>query len=337
MKKYMIVLLLLYGCNNEKVMEENNMKRNIFAMGTSITIDVYGKASPEILEEAEKRIYEIESLLSVTDSKSEIYRINHNSGKENAVSKETAHLISSALEISRETKGAFDPTIYPVLRAWGFTTESYQVPTEEELVSLMKNVGYDKVKLNDNTIFTLEGMQLDLGGIAKGYTGDIVSELLKKDGVSSAIINLGGNVQLIGAKPNGSPWRIGIKAPNKEGYIGVLELTNCAAVTSGGYERNFTGEDGKIYSHILDPATGKPVDSEMLSATVIGKEGRICDAFSTALFVMGTEKSISYWEKVKNFEMILLTDNQEIYITKNLKDIFTLDKNYREYLVKILE
>jgi len=162
-----------------------------------------------------------------------------------------------------------------------------------------------------------EGMQLDLGSVAKGYTGDRVTDLFRNAGVTSAILNLGGNVQTLGAKPDGKPWRVAVNDPLGNGYAGVIEVADKAVITSGGYERYFV-EDGTVYRHIIDPADGYPVDNGLLSVTIIGDEGVLCDAFSTALFVMGADRAAEFWQTSDDFEAILLTEDGEILVTEGI-------------------
>ena len=165
-------------------------------------------------------------------------------------------VISFALDMAEKTKSALDPTIYPVLSAWGFTTDSKQVPSQEQIDALLERVDYSEVQLDGTTLTMPKGMQLDLGAVGKGYTADLVAEVLQTHGVQSALINLGGNIQAVGSRPDGSDWRIGIRAPWGEDNLGVLEISDAAVVTSGGYENYFEDKDGNIYWHILDPSTG---------------------------------------------------------------------------------
>lgn len=332
---------LLCGCtrtitDNIGVDDEVKETKNIFAMNTYITLTAYGENAGATLDEAEDRISELEHLLSVTDENSEIYAVNHSEGTSVALSTDTENVLSFALEMARKTNGALEPTIYPVLTAWGFTTESYQIPTREKINQLLQSVDFHKVQIKNHSLALPDGMQLDLGAVAKGYTGDEIANLLKNSGVTSAIINLGGNVQTIGTRPDGSMWRVGLKAPDADGHIGILEVSDCAVITSGGYQKYFIGEDGKQYHHIIDPATGRPAESGLVFVTIIGKEGKLCDALSTALFVMGTEDAISYWKQYGDFEMILLTDKDEIYITEGLENRFTLQKEYNYYPVTVI-
>ncbi len=333
--------LLLCGCTGntaEKKNSEEAVKKtqNVFAMNTYITLTAYGENAKSALTDSENRIRELEKLLSVTDESSEIYMVNHSGGAATTLSPDTENVISFALEMANRTNGALEPTIYPVLTAWGFTTETYRIPTQETIDRLMQSVGFEKVQIQDHSLLLPDGMQLDLGAVAKGYASDEVVSLLKSRGVTSAIISLGGNVQAVGTKPDGSMWRVGLKSPDADGYIGILEVSDCAVVTSGGYQKYFTGEDGKTYHHIIDPSTGRPAESGLVSVTVVGKEGKQCDALSTALFVMGEERAIEFWQENGGFDMILLTDANEMILTEGLEHSFTVQEAYASYPVTVI-
>lgn len=318
-----MALCLCGGCGQTPLPDP--AEHSFFAMDTYITMSAYGGQAEEALTEAETLVRRLESQLSVTDESSEIYAANHSAGDSTIISEDTEELIAFALQMAQETGGALDPTIYPVLTAWGFTTEAYQVPAREELDRLLALVGYEQIGLEGISVTVPEGVQLDLGAVAKGYTSGRVAALLKGYGVTSALINLGGNVQAIGGKPDGAPWRIGVRNPFTDGNLGVLEVEDQAVVTSGGYERYFTDEDGKVYWHILDPATGSPAQSGLVSVTVMSPDGKRCDALSTALFVMGRKKAEEYWREHGDFEMLLVTDERDIYLTEGLENIFSLN------------
>jgi len=330
----LIGLLLFVSCEEKPQMETSS---DLFAMDTYITLTAYGGESQNALIVAKEKIYELESLWSVTDSQNEIYAINHNNGFQMAISDETAEIILFALEMAHKTDGALDLTIYPVLTAWGFTTETYRIPNEEKLALLLQNVGYDKILLEDNQITVPKEMQIDLGAVGKGYATDVVADVLKEHGVTSALIDFGGNILTIGSKPDGSKWRVGLKDPIGSGNIGVLEIADLSIVTSGGYERYFEGDDGQKYVHIIDPRTGKPVQNGLSAVSVIGSDSKVCDALSTALFVMGLDEAILYWRENKDFEMILITEDGEIHITERLTDSFTLSENYGFKKVNVIK
>lgn len=305
-------------------------------MDTYVTIEAFGENSEKAVSDAEQEIKRLENLWSVTDENSEIYAVNHSGGQPVFISDETAELIEYALEISDLTDGALDISLYPVLLEWGFTTGEYKIPDEETLQNLLIRTGYEKVKLDGNYINLEDEMQIDLGAVGKGFTGDLLAEKIKENSVKSALINLGGNVQTIGTKPDGSDWKVGITSPYGEGNFAVLEISDKAIVTSGGYERYFIGEDGRQYHHILNPETGKPAESGLISVSVIASEGRLCDALSTSLFVMGLEKAENLWKSKNDFDMILVTENGEIYITEGIEDNFSLNTMYSNLEVSVI-
>ena len=306
-------------------------------MDTYITMTAYGRDAETALSKAEDKLTELEHLWSVTDPDSDIYAVNHADAQPVSVSEETVGLLSFALQMAEETDGALEPTIYPVLTAWGFTTEENRIPPDDEITELLKNVGYERIRLEDTTVQLDSGMMLDLGSVGKGYAGDLAAQVLKDNGITSALLDLGGNIQVVGTKADGSPWRLGLRDPFSDGMLGVLEISNQAVVTSGAYERYFIGEDGTRYGHIIDPATGYPAESGLASATVIATEGRLCDALSTSLYVMGVDGAIDYWRQHQNFEMILITEDGEIYLTDGIADSFTLGSYHNSMTVHVIQ
>lgn len=331
------LLVGLSACSNVQSDEEQApSSREFFAMNTYISLTAYGNQAENALAQAQKRIEELENLWSVTEENSDIFAVNHSDGQAVAVSEDTAEIVSFALEMADATDGALEPTIYPVLTAWGFTTDEHHVPNQEEIDRLLKYVDYSKVSVNGNEIRLPAEMMLDLGAVGKGYTADLVTEVLREYGVESAIISLGGNIQAVGSRPDGSEWRIGIRAPWEDENLGVLEVSDAAVVTSGGYENYFEDEEGTIYWHIIDPETGYPAHSGLQAVTIIGDEGRMADALSTALFVMGTEQAEEYWREYGGFDMLLITDENEIVLTEGIADKFTLGDG-RSEIVRVLE
>lgn len=339
MKRYMwllAVVLALTGCSGRGIPTEGLSRDaepsniTVFAMDTFMELTAYD-AEDALMKEAERRILDLEELLSVTRAESEISALNRDG--EASLSPDTEALMGQALELCRRTEGALDISIYPVLRAWGFTTGNYQVPDDTTLSGLVALVDHSRVFLQNGTAVISTGMEVDLGSIAKGYAGDQVAQLLQDHGVSSALLNLGGNVQVVGEKPDGSPWRVGIQDPGKDGYLGVLELRDQAAITSGGYERCFTGEDGQVYWHIIDPKTGVPAHSGLVSVTVVGDSGTTCDALSTALFVMGLDKALEHWREYRDFDAVFVIEDGSVVITDGLKDAFSLADSARSLKV----
>ena len=221
---------VLTGCSAPAKEMQQPVERSLFAMNTYMTFTVYGEDAQAALQEAEECIQQVEGLWSVTDENSEIYQANHSGGQPVTVSEETAEIISFALEMAQRTGGALDPTIYPVLTAWGFTTDSKQVPSQQQIAQLLEQVGYDRIQINGSELTVPDGMELDLGAVGKGYTADLVTEILRRHGVTSALISLGGNIQAIGSRPDGSDWHLGIRAPWESGNLGVLTVSDAAVV-----------------------------------------------------------------------------------------------------------
>lgn len=303
---------------------------SFFAMDTYMTFTVYGNGAETALQSAEDKIRELEGMWSVTDEQSDVYAINHSGGQPVKVNEETAGLLSFTLDMAAQTGGALEPTIYPVLRAWGFTTQENRIPSDIEIKELLEYVNYEKIELDDAYVRLDAGSMLDFGAVGKGYAGDEAAQILRENGITSALLDIGGNIQTVGAKTDGSNWRVGIKDPFTGGVLGVLEIADMAVVTSGCYERYFIGEDGKRYGHIIDPVTGYPVNNGIESVSVIAKEGKLCDALSTSLFVMGLESAKNYWSKHRNFDMIVIMEDGSIYITAPILERFTLGESYRE-------
>lgn len=310
--------------------EEGEYIGEIFAMDTYMTLTAYGENAEEAVEAGIEEIERLDDLLSTGTESSEVAQINASGGGE--MSEDTAYLAERALEIWESTGGAFDITIYPVMDLWGFTTGDFAVPDEEELAQTLALVGAGSLEITEDedgtaVLSMAEGQEIDFGGIAKGYASSRVMEIFEEYGVESAIISLGGNVHVLGAKIDGSEWRVGIQDPDDEdGYLGALAVTDTAVITSGGYERYFEDEEtGEIYHHIIDPSTGYSADSGLISVTIVSADSTLADGLSTALFVMGTEEAVAYCEEhctEYGFDAFLETEDGDFYITDNLEDAF---------------
>lgn len=330
-------LICLTACGKQSVNSWTEpQSKYFFAMDTYMTITAYGENAETALNQAEERVIELEKLWSVTDENSEIYAVNHSVGENVHISPETAELLDFSVDISEVTNSALDCTMYPVLTEWGFTTGNYKIPTDEKISELLENTGYEKIDLNENNVTVPKNMQIDLGAVGKGYTGDLIVDILQENGVESALLDLGGNIQTIGTKPDGTDWKVGLRSPFDEGSFATLEISDCAVITSGGYERYFTGDDGETYWHILDPATGKPAHSGLVSVTIVGKEGRLCDALSTSLFVMGLDKATELWKQRDDFEMVLVSEKGEIYLTEGIEENFSLNQMYGNLQTEVI-
>jgi len=337
MKKLWTIFLafavLLAGCSGIQTSTPVSHS-TFFAMDTVMDFQIYGDT--ELLKNAEEIVTDLEKKVSVTDPDSEIYAINQQGA--GTLTDEAEDLMKVALSMCSRTDGMLDISIYPVVRAWGFTTGAYQIPEMETLQKLLPLVDYTKIQYDSATgqVTIPEGMTIDLGSIAKGYAGQLAAQYLRDQGVTSALLNLGGNVQTIGSKPDGTPWSIGIQDPMGSSPMMALSVSDQAVITSGGYERYFE-QDGQTYWHIMNPATGRPARSGLLSVSVIGEQGSVCDALSTALFVMGLEKAARFWAASDDFEAIFVTDTGEIYLTEGLKNQYVLLNDYADTQITILE
>ncbi|MCI5649110.1 MAG: FAD:protein FMN transferase [Fusicatenibacter sp.] len=343
------MLFLLAGCSlstaaesepeKEKMSSDAKESRDIFAMDTYMTVTAYGDQARQAVEKAEQEITRLDRLLSAGEETSEVYKVNCEGG--GVLSEDTAILTERSLALYENTEGAFDIAIYPLMEAWGFTDGNYQVPDSRTIRELLlitdaALLHYDSEQRTLS--FGAEGMKIDFGGIAKGYTSDRIMELYRSLGVTSGLVNLGGNVQVLGSKVDGSDWNVAIRSPeNDEDYLGILKVSDCAVITSGGYERYFE-QNGNRYHHILDPATGYPANSGLISVTIVSGEGILSDGLSTALFVMGKDRAVSYWqEHSSEFDAILETTDGTLYITCGIADQFEVQGNRKAVIINTKE
>lgn len=309
--------------------ENKSATRKLFAMDTYMEITAYGRKSEEAVAAAVTEIERLDALLSTGSETSEITMLNRN--KEAVVSEDSAYLLKRSMELWESTEGAFDITIYPVMKAWGFAGETFQVPEENELGKLLTYVDASRIAFDGekNKVVLPGQVEIDFGGIAKGYTSARVAQIMKEYHIKSAKLNLGGNVQTVGEKTDGSAWRIAIKSPDDTfPYLGVISVKDKAVITSGGYERYFE-ENGIIYHHIIDPKTGRPAQSGLCSVTIVCEDGTLADGLSTALYVLGKDKTIAYWKEHKDeFEAVLMDDIGMLYVTEGLADSFSSESAY---------
>ena len=314
------LLLILSGCGAASAPEMRSTE--FFAMDTVMSVRAYA-SDDAVLSELPALVGALENELSVTKEGSAVYTLNHDGHAE--MTDDTAFLLSRALELCDETDGALDISVYPVVRAWGFTSAdgSYRVPDADELAALLQTVDHTRVVCEDGTAYLPEGMEIDLGAVAKGYAGDKVAAYLRERGVTSALLDLGGNIQTVGTKPDGADWRVAVQDPNGDRLLGVLAVSDQAVITSGGYERYFTDEEGTLWWHIMDPRSGYPAQNGLISVTVVGDEGLYCDALSTALFVMGTGDAVAFWRTHRDFDMLLVTEDGELLLTSALAERFS--------------
>ena len=311
-------LLLAFSCTPKKYTESFD------AMNTFMTIQAYGSNAEEALAEAKGRVEAIENAISTTKRNSDIYKLNHASGASCAVRGDTAFLFEFTHGMYKATDMALNPALYPVISAWGFTTGTYRVPAAQEIEELLSNTDFLQAELTNTEagaeIRVAKGMELDFGAVGKGYAGDEIIRIFKEHDVKYALLDLGGNVQALGTKTDGSKWTVGIKNPWGGDPVCTVKIADCAVVTSGGYERFFTDDDGKRYIHIFDPKTGYPVENDLESVTIVCQKGLYADALSTSLFVMGKDKAIDWWSQNGGFDFILITKDEELFYSSGIKD-----------------
>ena len=295
---------------------------DIFAMDTYMSLVAYGKNASAALDDSVRAINALEAEISRTREGSDVDMLNRTgtwTGSADGTDA-TADILAQALQYSAETDGLFDVTIAPLVLLWNITGDTPYVPTQEEIDALLPLVGSEHLHLGDRNTATLDdGCAIDLGGIGKGYAGDLVRLMYKSHNVESGTVSLGGNVYVCGSKPDGKPWTVGIQDPAGDGCAAYVSLTDAFVVTSGGYQRYFTAPDGTVYQHILDPRTGAPAQSDLTSVSIVTRDsGTRADAYSTALYVMGEEDAIAFWRTHGDFGMILITADGRVLTTPDL-------------------
>lgn len=321
-------------------MSSEYFEGEIFCMGTNIVQRVYGYNAKEAIKEVENEMQRLEALMNFYKDSSEIGTLNNYGFQKNIkLSREVFFIIKKAKYFSKISGGAFDISLAPVIKLWGVFTKNQRVPLEEEIKEKLSLVNYNNLILNEseNTVkFSKENMKIDLGGIAKGYAADRAVQIYKQNNVSAAFINLGGNVMVFGEKPDHSDWSVGVQEPFKSRgeIIGVINVRDESVVTSGNYVRYFE-DKGIKYHHIIDPRTGYPADSNLMSVTVVSQNSMECDALSTAAFVLGDEKGMKFIESY-GAKAVFITKDKKVKMTSNMKENFYLiDESGFEYCSEV--
>lgn len=296
---------------------ESSVSDTGFYLDTVITITAYGTSDDSVIDGCFSLIGDYESLFSRTVEGSDVWNINHSQGEPVTVSEETADLIDLALKYSALSNDAFDITLAPYSILWDFQNNPGIIPSGTDIAEAGKHTGLSHLHVDQNTV-TLDDPEaaIDLGGIAKGYIADRVKDLLLSQGIGSALINLGGNVLTVGTKPDGSNWRIGIRKPFSDAsdLSAVVPVADQSVVTSGTYERYFE-VDGIIYHHILDPATGCPVQNGLQSVSILSENSADGDALSTTCFVMGLEDGMELVESLEDIEALFITEDGQLHFS----------------------
>ena len=306
---------------------KKTLESRLFNMGTVIINHVTAENPQQVLHEAEDEINRLNRLLSRFDDASDISRINRQAGESAVkVSEEAFQLLTESLDYSKLSQGLWDITICPLVMLWEEAKKQLAVPTQKAIEKCREFVNFKNVKLDEgsNEVFlSKEKQAIDLGGIGKGYAADRIIGIFKEHQVASAFTNFGGNVSTLGTKPDGTPWNIGIQHPrNPQELIGLVPVIDKSVVTSGDYQRFYQATDGKKYHHIIDPKTGYPSDSGLISTTIIAKSSTTADALSTITFLAGLEQSKSILKDYEGVDAVLIDKHLNVYLTKGIKDDF---------------
>ena len=290
-----------------------------FKLNTVVTVTLYDSTDENLLAEAIDLCDKYENLFSRTRPTSELYQLNHGLLPQEdgffCISPEMTELLTAALSYCEKSGGAFDITIGPVSALWDFTSEEKVVPSDAEISAALPLVDYRKVIVKENRVrFLQEGMQLDLGAIAKGYIADKIKEFLLEHGVTSAVINLGGNVLCVGEKPDGDAFEIGIQKPfaKRSETVSTIQVRDKSIVSSGIYERSFE-KGGKFYHHLLNPKTGYPYDNSLVSVTILSEKSVDGDGLSTACFSLGLEEGMRFIEDLPDTEAVFITEDYKLH------------------------
>lgn len=340
-KKYMLSFLLILiigtlsacGAKAPKVNQQAYSDQQ-FLMGTYVKVQIFDDGKENVLKKAFDRVKTLADKITVDDPGSELDEVNEQAGlKPVKLSNDVYPLVKRALEYSQSYEEGFDMTIGPITQLWHIGFDDARKPEQKEIDTALKLVAHNNVELNDKeqTIFlTQKGMRLDLGAIAKGYIADEVVELLKKNDVTTAVVDLGGNVFVLGNSPKKGreDWNVGIQDPNKarNTVVGTVAAKNQSLVTSGVYERNLT-VNGKTYHHLFNPKTGYPFDNQIAGVSIISEKSIDGDGLSTSIFSMGLKEGLEHIESLENVEAIFVTLDNKIFISSGLEGNFKINED----------
>lgn len=337
----LLLVFMLVACKqntngNGQINKQEPIKRTELLMGTVISVTLYDSTDETILDDVFDKVKNLEAIFSINTAGTEVDKINENAGIEPVkVSDDTIEVVKEGLYYSDLSNGKFDITVGPLVKLWNIPDRpTNDIPTQDEIDTVIPLTNYKDVVVDETnkTVFlTQPGMMLDLGGIAKGYTADVISKMLTDKGVKSAIIDLGGNIFAHGEKTSGESWKIGIQNPfsTRGEIVGAISVKNKSIVTSGIYER-FIEVDGVKYHHILNPKTGYPYENDIAGITIISDKSTTGDALSTSVFALGIDDGIKFVEELDGVDAIFVTKDNGIYVTSGVKDNFELrDDNFK--------
>lgn len=308
-----LAAMLISGCQRNI----EPISKSGFMLNTFVTVTIYDKDDPKILEGCLELCRSYENIFSKTLKGSEVYKLNHRSSDQQTVtvSDDVKALISEAQIYSERSNGGFDVTIEPLSSLWNFTAESPVIPSEKDIKEAVLKVNYKNLKLEGNDLtFLSPDTTIDFGGVAKGYIADRLKDYLLEQGVKSAIINLGGNVLCVGEKPDGTPFKIGLQKPfaDRSETIETLNIKDMSVVSSGVYERHFI-KDGVNYHHLLNPRDGYPFQNGLISVTILSDISADGDGMTTACFSLGLDEGLKLVNSLDGIYGIFITDDYEVY------------------------
>lgn len=331
---YALVGAMLIACSPQPIHYTD------FAIGTTVNLTLYGQDRADLWKEVLDDLEWLDATMTIWDREdpSTLMRVNAAATDPSGypVPPELAEVIQLGLDVSQSSRGALDITVGPLVKAWGFVTDRPRLPEPQEVAHALSLVGWEGVRVEDNKVkLSKSGMMIDLGAVAKGWMADRIAQKFRARGVERAIVDLGGNIVLLGTKPDGSPWKVGIQDPfqPRGRYLGILETGPVSLVTSGIYERFFEHE-GVQYHHILDPKSGFPVVNELAGVTIVHPNSGLADALSTAVFVLGARAG---WELARayNAEVILVTRDRSLWVSEGLRSAFQLTTETYRFLEEI--
>ena len=314
---FLMIIVIVFSVAYLRNSEKQPVSQTRFMLDTVCTVTLYDWQGDgeSVIDGTFDLCGRYEKRLSATVSGSDIDRINHSGGRPVKVAAETAELLTRAKYYCELSGGAFDITIYPVKSLWNFSGDDTSVPEPKALSEAVALVDYNKISINGTTVTLPAGMGIDLGAVAKGFIADRAAEYLREHGVTSAVIDLGGNIYTVGHRADGKAWRVGIKKPFGDGEADIVETADASVVTSGVYQRFFK-KDGRLYHHILRSSDGMPCDTGLYSVTVISECSEQCDALSTVCMLLGYEKSKSLLSQIQGVQAVFITSDDQILYYK---------------------
>ena len=343
MKKIRIVLITLFiialftGCKAET--DSSPITDTQFKFNTVMTITLYGYNDQSVFKEVWAEFDKMEQTYSANLKDSDVTKFNDSTlTAPISVSSDIVEMVSKAQPYSEATHGKFDLTIEPVVKLWGISTENPSVPAQNDLDNALKHVDYTNVVPNtvDKTLTKKDmNSRIDLGAIAKGYAADKIVDFLKGKGIERAVLNLGGNIYVIGSKTADTPWSVGIQNPFEPSgeLMGILRTTDRSVVTSGSYERFFE-KDGKKYHHILDPDNGYPIDNTLVSVSIVSDKSVDGDILSTSAFSLGLDEGRTLINSLENTAAIFITKDKEIYYAGDRTLLSDFELKDTDFIIK---